>query len=263
MINITKLNAIWTMAQGRKLGMAEYYYLWTVNHLETILSQYEADGRVARIKALVSGDRIGRYNWTMPWGGQLAFLLAAFFSKMRKARWFLWPTIKRRLLYMQKTPWLRYWIPNVFNFFSRFFQAAHEVWRDRQPQHGAAHRDCKQDYGSGAQPGCDNLSRSGIWKVVDPSVLEKSRIKIKREWKIWCRYHHWGIMEYGFEKVILYTSRFLSIRGQHCGYLSFGNEWPYRIDLYDDEVESIRFWSFYPIVDRKIEGGRDHSQHQK
>ena len=49
------------------------------------------------------------------------------------------------------------------------------------------------------------------------------------------------MVEYGFERVdFVYEPGQFSIRGGIIDIFSYGNEWPYRIELFDDEVESIR-----------------------
>jgi transcription-repair coupling factor (superfamily II helicase) len=49
------------------------------------------------------------------------------------------------------------------------------------------------------------------------------------------------LVEYGFERVdFVYEPGQFSIRGGIVDIFSYGNEWPYRIELFDDEVESIR-----------------------
>ena len=49
------------------------------------------------------------------------------------------------------------------------------------------------------------------------------------------------LIEYGFERVdFVYEPGEFSIRGGIIDIFSFGNEFPYRVELFDDEVESIR-----------------------
>ncbi|MDX1684975.1 MAG: transcription-repair coupling factor, partial [Saprospiraceae bacterium] len=49
---------------------------------------------------------------------------------------------------------------------------------------------------------------------------------------------------FGFERTdFVYEPGQFSIRGDIVDIFSFGNEWPYRIELFDDEVESIRIFN--------------------
>jgi transcription-repair coupling factor (superfamily II helicase) len=80
-------------------------------------------------------------------------------------------------------------------------------------------------------------------KVVDPLVLEKTKIVIKVKEKFDIDTIIDVLLEYGFERSdFVYEPGQYSIRGGIIDIFSFGNEWPYRIELYDEEVESIRFF---------------------
>ena len=78
-------------------------------------------------------------------------------------------------------------------------------------------------------------------KVVSPEILENHKIEIKVNEK-------WNVddvmelfIDCGFERVeFVYEPGQFSIRGGIVDIYSFGNELPYRVELFDDEVESIR-----------------------
>ncbi len=81
-------------------------------------------------------------------------------------------------------------------------------------------------------------------KVVDPNVINKQRIEISREESLDLDTILELLIEYGFERVeFVYEPGQFSIRGGIVDIFSFGNEWPYRIELFDDEVESIRMFN--------------------
>ncbi|MFM2394864.1 MAG: hypothetical protein RLZZ546_2847, partial [Bacteroidota bacterium] len=89
-------------------------------------------------------------------------------------------------------------------------------------------------------------------KVVDPFVLEKTKISIKEKEKLDVDTVIGLLIEYGFERAdFVYEPGFFSIRGSIIDIFTYGNEWPYRIDLYDDEVESIRL--FDPATQLSVE----------
>ncbi len=78
-------------------------------------------------------------------------------------------------------------------------------------------------------------------KVVAPAVLAKSRINITKDEKVDVTALIEILAEYGFERVdFVYEPGQFSIRGGIIDIFSYGNEWPYRIELFDEEVESIR-----------------------
>lgn len=78
-------------------------------------------------------------------------------------------------------------------------------------------------------------------KVVRPDVLAKSRIEVKKGEKLDTDFAIQVLVEYGFLRTdFVYEPGQFSIRGGIIDLFSYGNELPYRIELFDDEVESIR-----------------------
>lgn len=78
-------------------------------------------------------------------------------------------------------------------------------------------------------------------KVVKPEVLNQSRIEVKKGEKLDADFVIQVLVEYGFERAdFVYEPGQFSIRGGIIDLFSYGNELPYRIELFDDEVETIR-----------------------
>jgi transcription-repair coupling factor (superfamily II helicase) len=78
-------------------------------------------------------------------------------------------------------------------------------------------------------------------QVVAPVVLEKSRIEINKGETLDVNFIIEVLVEYGFAREeFVYEPGQFSIRGGIVDIFSFGNDYPYRIELFDDEVESIR-----------------------
>lgn len=77
--------------------------------------------------------------------------------------------------------------------------------------------------------------------VVAPQELSSARLYIKKSESLDVDTIIEVLVEYGFERVdFVYEPGQFSIRGGIVDIFSYGNEWPYRIELFDDEVESIR-----------------------
>ncbi len=88
-------------------------------------------------------------------------------------------------------------------------------------------------------------------KVVAPEHLEKQKITIKKGEDLDVDTVISLLVEYAFERVdFVYEPGQFSIRGGIVDIFSYGNEWPYRIDLFDEEVESIR--TFNPSTQLSI-----------
>jgi len=78
-------------------------------------------------------------------------------------------------------------------------------------------------------------------KVVDPKWLEAKKILISVGEDLDVDTIIEVLNEYDFERVeFVYEPGQFSIRGGIVDIFSYGNDWPYRVELFDEEVESIR-----------------------
>lgn len=84
-------------------------------------------------------------------------------------------------------------------------------------------------------------------KVVSPQVLNERRINIDKGERLDVDFLIQVLVEYGFRREdFVYEPGQFSIRGGIVDVFSYGNELPYRIELFDEEVESIR--TFDPLT---------------
>jgi transcription-repair coupling factor (superfamily II helicase) len=82
-----------------------------------------------------------------------------------------------------------------------------------------------------------------IESVISPAVVTKQQIEIKKGENLDVDGMLALMIDIGFERVdFVYEPGQFSIRGGIIDIFSFGNEWPYRIELFDEEVESIRLF---------------------
>ncbi len=78
-------------------------------------------------------------------------------------------------------------------------------------------------------------------KIVSPDSLAGNRLSIAKGERLDVDTVIEILSDYGFERTdFVYEPGQFSIRGGIIDIFSHGNEWPYRIELFDDEVESIR-----------------------
>jgi transcription-repair coupling factor (superfamily II helicase) len=78
-------------------------------------------------------------------------------------------------------------------------------------------------------------------KVVAPQVLNENRINIEVKEQVQVSFLIEILVEYGFERVdFVFKPGQFSVRGDIVDIFSYGNELPYRVELFDEEVESIR-----------------------
>ena len=88
--------------------------------------------------------------------------------------------------------------------------------------------------------------------VVSPKALESNRIQITKDEKVNLDFLIEILVEYGFERTdFVYEPGQFSIRGGIIDIYSHGNEWPYRVELFDEDVESIRIFDPVSQLSRK------------
>lgn len=86
-----------------------------------------------------------------------------------------------------------------------------------------------------------------IESVISPASVAQQQIQIKKGEDLGVDGLLSLLIDIGFVRVdFVYEPGQFSIRGGIIDIFSFGNEWPYRIELFDDEVESIR--TFDPLT---------------
>lgn len=82
-----------------------------------------------------------------------------------------------------------------------------------------------------------------IESVISPASVAKQQIRITKGENVDLDGLLTLLIDIGFERVeFVYEPGQFSIRGGIVDIFSFGNEWPYRIELFDEEVESIRLF---------------------
>jgi transcription-repair coupling factor (superfamily II helicase) len=78
-------------------------------------------------------------------------------------------------------------------------------------------------------------------KVVAPDILNENKINIEVNERVNLSFLIEILVEYGFDRVdFVFKPGQFSVRGDIVDIFSYGNELPYRVELFDEEVESIR-----------------------
>lgn len=84
-------------------------------------------------------------------------------------------------------------------------------------------------------------------KVVNPGVLKDSKIEIRKGEQLYVDQLIQTLVKNNFERVdFVYEPGQFSIRGAIVDIFSYGHEKPYRIELFDEDIESIRI--FDPVT---------------
>lgn len=91
-----------------------------------------------------------------------------------------------------------------------------------------------------------------IEKIVSPEVLIKNRVDLKVGEDMDAELLMAELVEYGYRHVdFVYEPGEFSIRGGIVDIYTYGNDWPYRVELFDTEIESIRLFDPESQLSRK------------
>jgi transcription-repair coupling factor (superfamily II helicase) len=213
-----------------------------------ILEKYKTSGAIIQMQALLDGRGLSRIHLTDAIGAQLCFAIA---SVSHEANHLIIANDKEQAAYLQNTlasilsDEKVLFLPDSFKRPSKYEEVDNHNIVERTELVNKIAFSQKHIY-------VVTYPEAIFEKVVEPQVLEKTAIKIKTGVKIDVDFIIDVLLEYGFERSdFVYEPGYFSIRGGIVDIFSFGNEWPYRIELFDDEVESIRY--FEPSSQLSIE----------
>lgn len=84
-------------------------------------------------------------------------------------------------------------------------------------------------------------------RIISPEALQARKVRVEKDGLIDLDDFIKQLVEFGFEGVdFVYEPGQFSLRGGIIDLFTYGSEWPYRIELFDEEVESIR--TFDPLT---------------
>jgi len=216
-----------------------------VKNLERVLQRYRSDPRTRQITAQLEPGLPVRLQLTGLSGALEAFVMAAT-SLERPGPMLLIAGDKEEAAYLQNT--LQgllgehpvHFLPDSFKRPQNFeeLNSNNVLLRTETVSHLAKSRSQKE--------WVVTYPEALFEKVVDPSVLKKSQIDLQTNEKTDLDFLTGVLIEYGFrrEEFVFEPGQF-SIRGGIVDIFSYGNEFPYRVELFDDVVESIR--TFDPL----------------
>lgn len=91
-----------------------------------------------------------------------------------------------------------------------------------------------------------------IEKLVSPEVLNKNRVDLRIGEDMDAELLMAELVDYGYRHVdFVYEPGEFSIRGGIIDIFTYGNDWPYRVELFDTEIESIRLFDPESQLSRK------------
>ncbi len=211
-----------------------------VKNLEKLLAAYKADSRVAEITKALNQEAPARLQLVGMMGAQEAFVLSGTYLTHDSSHLFI-ATDKEEAAYLLNS------LQTLFDkkpihFFPDSFKRP--MYFEALNSNNALQRTETINKLSRSKAKGDIIityPEALFEKVVAPEVLNKEKIDITKEESIDVDFIIEVLVNYGFDRVdFVYEPGQFSIRGGIIDIFSYGNEYPYRIELFDDEVESIR-----------------------
>jgi len=208
--------------------------------MERLTDLYKQSDRVRKITEHISSEQSTRLRVSGTIGSQLCFILAAAAQSTSQSHLYI-ARDKEEAAYFQNS------LQNIqeeqsIHFFPDSFKRPtffEEINGNHILQRTEAVNKINNKEGKGEI--VVTYPEALFEKVVDPQLLEKEKIIISVGENIDVDTAIELLVEYGFERVdFVYEPGQFSIRGGIIDIFSFGNEWPYRIELFDLEVETIR-----------------------
>ena len=207
--------------------------------IETILEQYEKNSLLSSLnKGLSSNDYCAHINGAC--GSSISFIVSAFYRNNDKGLIYILPD-KNEAAYVQND--LQCIFPDrAILFFSDSLRAkvSHKdptnIIMRTEVIDTLVHKYKKP-------PIVVSYSDALLEKVMHPNYFKRFSFRIKQGESINIDDFNEKLISWHFERVdFVYEAGQFSIRGGIIDIFSFGEENPYRIELFDDEVESIRLF---------------------
>ena len=211
-----------------------------MDNLQQLLDGYRDDERTKQIVLALSGTSPARLQLTGMVGAQVSFVLAGMYLA-RPAHYLLIANGKEEAAYIQNNLANLFSSKNILFFPDSFKRPMYYEELNNNNVLQRAETINKLSASNNIGEILITYPEALFEKVVAPVELEKNKIEVKIKENLDADTLIDLLIQYGFERVdFVYEPGQFSIRGGIFDIFSFGNEWPYRVELFDDEVESIR-----------------------
>jgi len=222
-----------------------------VSNIKELIERYEKDRHVKEINTYCSGETPVRIQLEGMVGALDCFALAGSYRQLKKSHIFI-ASDKEEAAYVLNT--LQSILENkTIHFFPDSFKRPMQY--DELDKNNVLLRTeaiNKVHLTNGQNQILVSYPEAVFEKAVDPALLDKDRIEIGKNATLDINTMIELLVMYGFERVeFVYQPGQFSIRGGIIDIFSYGNEWPYRIEMFDVEVESIR--TFNPTTQLSVQ----------
>lgn len=218
----------------------EKNYICLVENLNSLLERYQADERISKLNEHIGASTPKRILIEGLIGAMDSFVLSALFNRQPSNHIFI-ANDKEEAAFMQNNLSSLYKNKTI-HFFPDSFKRPLKFEELSKTNVLQRTETVNKVILSKAQGHILVTYPEAIFeKVVSPALLNAQKIEIKVGEKLDPDTIIEVLVEYGFTRVdFVYEPGQFSIRGGIVDIFSYGNEWPYRIELFDDDIESIR-----------------------
>lgn len=222
-----------------------------MSNIKELINRYEQDQRVKEINAHCDGDAPTRIQLDGLVGALDCFTLAGAYLSQPRSHIYI-AADKEEAAYVLNT--LQSILENnIVHFFPDSFKRPLQY--DELDKNNVLIRTetiNKVHTAKGKKQILVSYPEAIFEKAVDPTLLDKDKIKIEKNATLDINTMIELLVMYGFDRVeFVYQPGQFSIRGGIIDIFSYGNEWPYRIEMFDIEVESIR--TFNPTTQLSVQ----------
>lgn len=210
-----------------------------INH---ILTLYQEDERILSIQDILDQESKHTIHLRGLAGSSLAFIGASLFKLNKRNQVFILPT-KEQAAYFQNDLQSMFETKEIL-FFADSFKKAGEFDRTERTNILMRTEVIERLFLKGRSKFGEIIvtyPEAVIEKVINKSTFKEHIIEIKKEETLDTSFLNEMLMEWNFERVdFVEEAGQYAIRGGIVDVFSFSEEKPYRIELFDDEIESIR-----------------------
>lgn len=211
-----------------------------MDNLQQLLETYRDDKRTAQIVQALSGTSPARLQLNGMVGAQVSFALAGTYLA-RPAHYLLIANGKEEAAYIQNNLEELFPKKNIYFFPDSFKRPMYFEELNNTNVLQRTETINKLISSNSLGEILVTYPEALFEKVVAPVELEKNKIEVKIKENLDADTLIDLLVKYGFQRVdFVYEPGQFSIRGGIFDIFSYGNEWPYRVELFDEEVESIR-----------------------
>ncbi len=222
-----------------------------MSNIQELTGMYARDARIERINAATTGDKPKQLQVQGLKGAMDCFVLVGAFQQSKRSHVVIAGDLEEAA-YLHNTLQSILGDKHIFFFPDSFKRPMQYDELDRQNVLTRTEAINKIHVAHGKNQILISYPEAIFEKAVDPRHLDSEKITVEKGGLIDLNEMIESLVEFGFERVeFVYQPGQFSIRGGIVDLFSYGNEHPYRIEMFDIEVESIR--TFDPITQLSIQ----------